>query len=155
MWRLFISVVVERYLDILSVSSVRFMMLESAWNVIESLNNFDIHSNFILMLFFLFWQCFPIYFFINFHYRVIPAPLRNGASSSKGNLGFTGQSRFSNFLSLNFSNSLTMPEIYNSYCKKVIPNSICNIYFSRVEKMISNKNSIIKKGFPNTIIIKD
>ena len=58
-------------------------------------------------------------------------------------------------LSLNFSNSLTMPEIYNSYCKKVIPNSICNIYFSRVEKMTSKKNGIIKKGFPNTIIIKD
>jgi hypothetical protein len=58
-------------------------------------------------------------------------------------------------LSLNFSNSLTMPEYYNSYCKKILPTSICEGYFSKIKRMTSNKNSIIKKGFPNTIIIED
>ena len=58
-------------------------------------------------------------------------------------------------ISLNISYSILMPKIYNDYCKKIIPTSFCKIYFSKVTEMTSYDQNIIKKGFPNTITIKD
>ena len=58
-------------------------------------------------------------------------------------------------ISLNISYSILMPKIYNNYCKKILPAQFCKIYFSKVTEMTSYDKNIIKKGFPNTIKIKD
>lgn len=58
-------------------------------------------------------------------------------------------------ISLNISYSIMMPNIYNDYCKKIIPTSFCKKYFSKIIDMTLSDQNIIKKGFPNTIILKD